>query len=529
MPVDTTHPAYDLAKPDWQLVRDTIAGSRAVKARGDAYLPKLYKQRPEDYDAYRMRAVFFGATSRTAEAYVGMIMRKKPTITVAESDPMKQFLRSIDRRGTEFVSYAETIVRELVTVSRAGTLVDWSEPDARPYLTHYATEDIINWRWETVAGQSRLVYVVLHECSHEFSAATGEKPPVDEYVTPTYHQWRVLKLIEGRYTVEVWRKKQEDAKLTAAPRVPEFVLLERRQPTRRNLAMDSIPFVFHSMDADPVAVSPPLLADLADVNLSHYRQSADYENGLHMAGLPTPWAAGFTDETSKELTLGTTQAWVTDKADAKCGFLEVTGAGFGQIRTAMEAKEKHMAALGARALEPQKADAEAYETVMLRTGAETSALTIAAQRASASLSQILQWAAWWIGTAKTPADLTDADYIAINQDLLSAKAPPQLITALVAALQGGAISFETFFYNMKRGEMYDEDTDLETEQERIEAQTPPAPIDPVTGEPTTGGPGRAPGAPSPQPKTDPNAPPKPGEKAPAKKAAKKAAAKPPEK
>ncbi len=55
-----------------------------------------------------------------------------------------------------------------------------------------------------------------------------------------------------------------------------------------------------------------------------------------------------------------------------------------------------------------------------------------------------------------------------------------------------------------------------------QAQAPPAPIDPVSGEPTAGGPGRPPGAPSPQPRPEPQPP-----GGPAKKTAKKAAAKKP--
>jgi hypothetical protein len=47
MPVNTTHPDYDAALPDWLRARDVLAGEDAVKSAGEKYLPRLDSQRAE--------------------------------------------------------------------------------------------------------------------------------------------------------------------------------------------------------------------------------------------------------------------------------------------------------------------------------------------------------------------------------------------------------------------------------------------------------------------------------------------------
>src|SRR5512137_71177 len=84
MPVNSTHPEYDAALPVWLRARDGFAGEDAVKAGGEKYLPRLEDQTQAEYDAYRMRASFFNATSRTCEGFLGLIFRRDPTVKLPE-------------------------------------------------------------------------------------------------------------------------------------------------------------------------------------------------------------------------------------------------------------------------------------------------------------------------------------------------------------------------------------------------------------------------------------------------------------
>ena len=67
MPVNSTHPDYDVNLPAWTRARDVIAGEDAVKAGGEKYLPRLEAQPETEYAGYKARAAFFNATARTAD------------------------------------------------------------------------------------------------------------------------------------------------------------------------------------------------------------------------------------------------------------------------------------------------------------------------------------------------------------------------------------------------------------------------------------------------------------------------------
>src|SRR3954471_23197395 len=105
MPVNSTHPDYDAALPDWIRARDVLAGEDAVKAAGERYLPRLDSQSEEEYLAYRRRAAFFNATARTADGYIGLIFRRAPFVKIPEGESgvrsaLAQFANDSDMLGT---------------------------------------------------------------------------------------------------------------------------------------------------------------------------------------------------------------------------------------------------------------------------------------------------------------------------------------------------------------------------------------------------------------------------------------------
>jgi hypothetical protein len=136
MPVNSTHPDYDTALPGWTRARDVMAGEDAIKAAGIRYLSKLDSQTDEEYTAYKSRASFFNATARTAEVYLGLIFRRPPFLKMpkdssALATAMAEFVNDTDMLGSPLATYAKSVVNEIITVGRAGTLIDWdaNRPD----------------------------------------------------------------------------------------------------------------------------------------------------------------------------------------------------------------------------------------------------------------------------------------------------------------------------------------------------------------------------------------------------------------
>lgn len=121
-----------------------------------------------------------------------------------------------------------------------------------------------------------------------------------------------------------------------------------------------------------------------------------------------------------------------------------------------------MAILGARMLEAQPAHVEAAETVRLRQAGEAATVQGIVNASEAALRRLMGWLVYWGG-----GDHDDAT-VELNRDVIDTNATPQEITAWTQALQSGAISFDTYYYLLKRSDMTRPDVDAETEKEQIE-------------------------------------------------------------
>lgn len=447
MPVNTLHPDYEAHSADWSLMRDVVEGHKAVQKAGIKYLPKLGDQNDTEYEAYKKRATFFNATGRVVDALTGMVFRKDAVLEKADS--LNDVLEDMTLTGTPFRQFAENIVEQVMAVNRLGVLVDY--PDARQaaaervvtldvaeklglrvYASLYRAEDIINWRTTQVGGKTVLSLVVLRECVHEVD-------PADEFTVKTKIQYRVLELLGGRYQQSLWQENSNGAQATT------WTLIRQVSPMRAGKALNSIPFEFFSSEGGDACVHDPVLYDLAVVNLSHYRNTADMEHGLHFTGLPTAVISGV-DSVDDTYRIGSTTAWVFKDPSAKASYLEFTGAGLEQLRNAIKDKEGQMAALGARMLAPEKADAEAADTLSQKRQGETSTLAALANSVSRGLSRVLTIMAEWQGT-KT------AVTVKLNTDFLALAMPPQQITALLQSVMSGNLSPQSFYEALVKGEV----------------------------------------------------------------------------
>lgn len=432
--VSTTHPSFSAHAELWSRLRDVIAGSDAVKAGGERYLPRLEGQTPSDYDGYRQRALFYGATNRTRAGLLGAIMRKSPEVRA--SDALRQELTDVTLAGDPLDAFATTQLSELLAVGRCGVLVDLAKDDDsrnRPYWVGYRAEQILNWRTTMIGGTRTLVLVVLKE--------SVESPhPENRFATKCTEQYRVLELVNGRYQVTIWR---------ADNRWNRFELSETITPTRQGTPLDFIPFQFFGPTSIAADIERPPLLDLVDVNLSHYRSSADLEHGRHFTALPTPWVSGMKAD-GAGLRIGSGVAWVPEDPSAKAGMLEFTGQGLRALETAMESKERLMAVLGARLLETQPRLQETAEAVRLRHSGDASTLATIGATMSRALTRLARWHSWWRGEKP---DVVSATHIVLNRDFVDARLAPDELRSLMMLWQAGGMSFETLYANLQAGEL----------------------------------------------------------------------------
>jgi hypothetical protein len=504
MPVDSPHAEYAALAHTWRMIRDCIGGARFVKNAAERYLPTMAEQSGPEYESYKHRALFFNATQRTAKALVGLIFAKPPLVEAPKSlDPV---MKDITMSGVTFPDYCKAVVREQTSVSRCGTLVDWSPDERRPFISLYPAEAILNWKTTRIKGQSVLSLLVLFEYDSKWwDTGGGPASQPDEYDSSVYEQWRVYKLAQDGPTsqpyvmCEIWRRAANGGKVQLSQNVAylpgtgtptqtanNFILLDQIVPNRRSIPLSQIPFVFHGSEDGLPDCDKPLLEDLAEVNIAHYRNSADHENALHVLGVPTPYVTGHTaDLDDDEISLGSTTALTFTNVDAKVGFLSLETSLL-PLETAMATKQEQMAQLGARMLMPEKAAAEAAETVRLRSSSETCTLTDCALVGSVTLSQVVKWLSWWTGTDADPTQIDDKlCSVKLNDDFLDQDVNPVLLQQMLAALQDRKISFEVWFDWLQKHELVDEGRTAEEEMAAIQttaAQMPPPVIPAPTGQ-----------------------------------------------
>jgi hypothetical protein len=429
--IEAYHPQYKGHLAKWRKMRNTSSGEEAVKSAGERYLPKPAGMNTNEYDAYKERAMFYGGTGRTIEGMNGLMFR----IPVSYNDKDRENYGGL--YGTTFDDIVQMTATEVLTTGRAGVLVDYPEEGTKsltvaekeklgvyPYAIIYDAEQIINWH---IDKRGRLTDVLL-----EYKVI--EK---GQYKLERKH----LELKKGRYVVSFYRPET-----TKKGKESRFVLYDTQIPLMNGETMTSIPFTFinsNSLHSD--AKKPPLL-DLANVNISMYRNSADYEHGLHWVGLPTPIFKG---AGNTELCIGSATG-INLPQDGDAFMLEFTGAGLKQISDSMIDKRSDMATLGSRMLATEKKTVETAETASIHRAGESASLQTVANTVSRGLTVVLQTIARWDGR-------TDwAEYVVkINTDYNPMKIEAPTITALLMAVQAGRLAQEDFIKALQDGEIVD--------------------------------------------------------------------------
>lgn len=442
MPVDTKNKQYLEREDDWRMVDDLLEGEKAVKAAGTAYCPRLSGQTVPEYNEYLERGSFYNAFSRTVSGLVGAVTRKDPQVEI--DDEMTAMFEDITLGGKSFVEVVKQTAREVIAYGAFGIYVDWSEEDQRPYWALYPVRNIINWKYENVGGSQRLALLVLKESYEE---------AVDEFEMRSVEQLRVIRLVEGSVSVELWRRGEKDR---------DFRKVEEGEAKVLGRSLEEIPFVFFGESTKAITVAKPPLMDLARLNVKHWQVSVDYFHGLHYCALPTPWAAGWPKEA--KLYVGPKKAWVTENPEAKCGFLEFTGQGLTAVAGSLDKLEKQMAVMGARLLEEQKAGVEAAEAIELRQSGDLSTLSSIVMTVEEGIIKAINFMATWMSKASLKFK------VELNRDFVSDKLQAQDIIALLQAVQAGYISHETFLYNLKMGEILPPGKSIEDEKLLIQSE-----------------------------------------------------------
>lgn len=405
MPINTTHPTYTTEAGDFT--------SDAYNGDVKHYVPRMSGQSIDAYNAYVNRPAYYNVIKRTTDALIGIMLRKPYTTSI--NYPI--FVAD-DLSFDTMISY---VLRDIFLTSRVGILVDFCEDRQVPMLVPYANGYITNW------GDD---FVVLKEDYYEVD-------PKDKYKKEVKCQYRELTLVDGIYTVNIWRKNSRDNKWYVADSV---------QPQVRGQPLDVIPFVFINDRDTTDECRKPVMMNLAELNVSHFRTMAQIEQLMYFLSTPQPvLIGGFQGSPPTNLAIGQPTVWVLEPGSS-LSYVEHSGAGFNSMKTVADTKEAQMQSLGARML--MKAGVESAEALKIRSAGESATLVSMVNALEQGLQQALSYYAMWAGD-ESPVEFY------MNRDFTNITMSPQDISALIQLFQAGHLTQETLMQRLYEGEIVD--------------------------------------------------------------------------
>lgn len=431
----------------YNIIRDCLAGEQTVKNKGVTYLPMpnaddASEANTQRYNAYKKRAVFYGATNRTLRGLCGQIFMRDPIVEFP--DELSMIESDADGSGVNLIQLAKRGSRLVLGFGRLGLFADYPETegatsraevesgDVRPTITLYEPWRVINWRTRTRGARILLELVVLEE---EYITTD------DGFEAKKEKQYRVLELTpDNVYTVTIYRRTAKGS--------GNWAVYQSFTPTDADgKTLNEIPFTFVGSENNDSAVDEPPMYDIASLNIAHYRNSADYEESSFMVGQPTPVFAGLTEDWVTNVLKGTVKLGSRGAIMLpENGSADLLQAGPNTMPyEAMQHKERQMIALGARLVEQKRVARTATETAIDNTS-ENSVLASTAKNLSAGIMWCLQWCARYVGISPE----TDELKFILNTDFDIAKMSPEDRRQLIEEWQQGAIAFEEMRANLRK-------------------------------------------------------------------------------
>lgn len=392
--VKTRHRDFTRAFATWQKVRHAVSGDLVT------YLRNVGKNEPDpEYGNARQKeyeegAICYNFTKRTLSGMVGAVMRKEPEQAIPQK--LEYLLENVDGSGVGLWQQAQDTLGEIDSVGRGGLLVDapnvqaatMAEQNAgllNPVMVYYTAENIINWRTERVGSVNRVVMVVLRE---EYEYQSGQ----DEFSYLTGEQYRVLDIIEGKYRQRLFKFDQKGALLTGQA--------DEVFPDTKGMQQGVIPFTFIGASNNDHAIDDAPLLPLAELNIGHFRNSADNEESSFVVGQPTLFIAP-----GESMSLQVFQEANPNgvKMGSRTGHNIGTGGNAFLVQAEannlakenMRQKEEQAIQIGAQLITPSQQITA--ESARLQRGADTSVMATIAGNVSSAYTQALKWAAAMVG------------------------------------------------------------------------------------------------------------------------------------
>jgi len=452
--VKTKHRDWNRSFPKWKRVRNAIAGELIE------YLRDVGVNEPDrEYGDARQReyeqgAICYNFTKRTLAGMVGSVMRKDPEQIIPPE--LEYLLDNCDGSGVGLWQHAQDTLMELDSVGRGGLLVDAPETGAataaeqnegllNPVIAFYTAENIINWRLKRFGSVNRVVMVVLRESWEYFEDG-------NEFDTKYGEQYRVLDLDENsKYRQRLYRFKENGG------RVDDVVTI---YPNLGPQLEGKIPFAFIGATNNDASIDDAPMLPLAELNIGHFRNSADNEESSFVVGQPTLFiypgenmsAQSFAEANPNGIKFGSR----TGHNLGQGGNAQLIQAAENNLaKQNMLDKETQAVQIGAQLITPTSQITA--ESARIQRGADTSVMATIARNVSMAYTEALKWVAAMMGLREG----VEIEF-KLNMEFFLTPMTSQDRTAWMADINAGLLPATAYYAALRKAGVTDwTDEDIE--------------------------------------------------------------------
>jgi hypothetical protein len=437
-----------------KLPRTLMGGTAAMREARTEYLPQEEAETEDAYDSRLNRTSLYNGFRKTVKNHTGRVFDRPIRVTGPEV-LVDEWIPNITNEGRNLTVFAKGVFTrtlaegigfiqvEYPAAPQERSARDEREMALRPYLIEIKPEQLIYWAWSIDGGVPRVERVRIRE--EAFDDSGDEITQVRE-LEPG--MWRVYRRTESSNDWMIWDEGVTDP-IKEIPIIPVYA------------------------DKEGVYQSEPPLADLGDLNESHWKSSSDQRHVLHVARVPILFGAGLEDDMDR-IIIGPNRLVKTRSPQASLTFVEHTGAAIEAGRQDLLDLEKRMGAMGLELLIPNRpGDMTATERAINKAESESD-LQIMARGLQNSLQDALELMLEWEGiTGEIEVDVNSSFQLTISET--------SELTELRELRMAGDLSRDSLWAEFKRRGVLRDDFEAEEETEKLEAEGPPPPLELVPG------------------------------------------------
>jgi len=480
--------AYLSLKPIWEKNHAICGGERYVKAKDrlldlagytNLLIPFSPSMSQRQYDFYKAEAELPGIVSQFAKMLIGSLLRKQPSLTLAEgiSDEAKDWImEEFGMDGAPITAFLrEALWEEMKTdatwvyvgypkIEGAADLTRGEREKYKPAPVLWNAEMVINVRTEIDDfGQQILRRIIVRGYQEDYPDEDTFHPELVE--TLWVHELNP----EGYYQIRIFSEasKSEVETINGAKQRNNTAKHFLYRETADNILKNGERLTF--IPAWPLngnyAPNEPFLTPLVDKEVALYNKISRRNHLLYGAATYTPWVASdMTDGQFDDFVSNGLGAWLNLEKDDKVGILQTPSDALEDMERTVASAIEEMARLGIRIMSPETQ--QSGVALMIRNAAQTAQLGTLNLQTSNTMRQVIAFMLEWrYGKDVGIADVT----FKMSSDFEAGQIGADWLRLATEWYEAGLIPRKIWLSLLQQNDMLPSEYDDEEGQEEINA------------------------------------------------------------